>query len=343
MRKIVVVAVTAFIMVLSWLNDTTLARKASAQDEVTDTPRRGSRERSRIEQGGRSWRLFHLVLILAITMSGLSVWLRVSESQPVPSASNRARDRLGVFVDNHTPSSTWPTLTSTKASDALAWNLRVYPETTEMRAELTQVLFPQLSDLDFSSPATVVLEAPPNARLLESTRLRVGVPDSCASWFSDGEVHSVTPEVISKAPFAAYFRCTIPPTEKREDLYVEMNIGWSPVSQQEYGFSRRQYIIAREFNTSALDPENGGMYLPAPVDYSVHFAQDERLSELSMEPDGRLLDSYTWHSTKAFELAFTVEMPEHRMWTQPAIEISLLIAGVFFGLLPGLTGTKRKI
>jgi len=46
------------------------------------------------------------------------------------------------------------------------------------------------------------------------------------------------------------------------------------------------------------------------------------------------LQSQTWYSDRDFEFSFTIERPRDRLWVAPAVDMMLLVAGVFFGFLP---------
>lgn len=317
-RAVQVVALLAFLRLLGGP-----ARTGQGARE----PRQGS------SPEGRTWHLaLSIYLFLAIGLAAISVNLRLLDNAAPPTSESSSPESIGVYVSRDVPVTTWPTLGSASFyGPRHAWSVRIYPGVTT-RASVALVQLPGLSDMKFDRPVRVVVEFPAGARLLEST-LRVGHPDACATWWDGRTLHAVRAVLLQRsATDPVSVSCEIPAAGQPENLFIEFNAEWVDSSRAEYGFARAQYAVHQEMWPRSVDAEG---LVSVPVDFIVEMAPGESLVNLSSPPDITKLDALLWRADGGeFEFQFTVERPKERLWVQPLLDVSLLMAGVAFGLIP---------
>ena len=250
-----------------------------------------------------------------------------------------ATDVDGRIALDPKPTQTYAALGRTPPETRFSIDLYPGPVTT---GRIVLVLFdggPELWRLFSSKPATLLITLPPDAELTPSRSLRADSDGTCASWYDGKSVHYANPTVKRSALGDQLVSCTIPPLRFVRDLFVELPFTWHKPLRARAGFGRVANVFQISPNLSVPgDIEAGllGPYVILPVDITLHLAKDQVLIDSYPTPSGGSHSARRWSFDSGGDLAFTLESPAQRAWVQPLIDGSLLIAGVFFGLLPTL-------
>jgi hypothetical protein len=82
-----------------------------------------------------------------------------------------------------------------------------------------------------------------------------------------------------------------------------------------------------------------------PVKLQLALAQGDKLMEAFPGPTGGKLAQRDWLIEGGFggDIQYTIERARDRAWVQPMTELSLMLSGVAFGLLPSLWRRKRPV
>ena len=300
----------------------------------------------------RQWPAFS-ALLAGLLLAGVSLFLRVADTDDSGLSGSDLNDQqIGVFADVDALVGLGVVLNSsasavgTKQPDQ-RFRIELYPAgTTAGVISYIQLADPEIWTIDVTRPIHLIVMLPNGATLTDDHRSLIvgtGLPSACASWFSAGKSHvarSVLHHDVDGTPFVT---CDIPAFGSAESLAVEIPFEWKNALWRRVGFGR----VASSVRLADHYPFGDETYASQPPLIPEHVAL-----QLDLPPGDNLADSFpsptsgghsdrVWDSDAGEDIDYTMERPVSRVWVQPAIDLSLLLAGVMLGLIPALWRRKE--
>jgi hypothetical protein len=260
---------------------------------------------------------------------------------------------IGIFADARTISSLRFQLEPAAVGKGIQvpddrWSLELRPgEMVHGTVTLVLLDSPGLWDLNITDAIEIVMRLPVGAEL-ESPRepLRVNSEGTCASWWDGSAVHYARPRV-QRDNFGGevVLTCVVPKVGQVSDLYFNFAFRWPDQTWTSAGFERhsgwmrfvRSEPEAVPLGNIDVPRVRGGSFrLSRPLELQLVLAEKEALLSAFPEPTGGALGKRQWMIDGSADIGYTIERPRERAWVQLITELSLLLAGVAFGLLPSV-------
>ncbi|MGH7930735.1 MAG: hypothetical protein ACREQV_23435, partial [Candidatus Binatia bacterium] len=141
--------------------------------------------------------------------------------------------------------------------------------------------------------------------------------------------------------------CTIPPVGEINDLFFEIIFEWEDKTYIEGGYGRYAGGVRFEFLDSVpsdIDlprPRGTNSFGLAPLEFTLDIPNEARLLESFPNPSGGRTGERQWDVGEGLDIEYSIEEARARIWVQPATELTLLLAGVAFGLAPAFWRRSR--
>lgn len=289
-------------------------------------------------------------LALALTLCAITLGLRVIDAQTAPVSEFQLQHMsLGAFATaeakaalNPIPGPRW--VGDVNSLPETSWNLTVSPGKVT-KGTISTVLLTQDELWSYSTgkPVTIFVSLPPGGKFLSSAKMRAGDDEACASWSSPDGVHYARPKFYAGYDHNQIASCTLNPVQAFSSLFIEMHFEWPDQTFKSEGFGRSAGALR-------LDP-----FPDLPTNIPDAEALTTTLSTLTLKTASgtELVDSYpspsgggvnlrSWTISQTTDFVYHLESKHQRSWVVPVTELTLLSAGVFFGLVPSLPIRKRK-
>lgn len=224
-----------------------------------------------------------------------------------------------------------------------------------MRASLLLLSGGSSYELDIDKPLTIVAILPRGARW--GTKKSDIMPDglNCASWYDGHEVKLAHPTLHKAYDGTVALICKVPAVGKVRQLTFDLRFQFRDGVHEDIGFGRTQSglrIDSSWMPDANLSDEGLTYMLRQPVEVELQLPAGAGLSESFPEPTGgstgvrswrigRDVASFAGNDIDGEDITFRLEEPQRRVWIQPAIDLSLLLAGVMFGLAPSFLRRSR--
>jgi hypothetical protein len=296
-----------------------------------------------------------LGLLVAVFFTGASGLLRLLDSPSVAiSDSVLADQHLGVYADvvsrnawTPVPSEEFAATGGSVPTDA--WTLTIAPGRSARAAfTFVQLDAAELWDLNIRHEILVLFALPPGAELEDHRELRVGGDGSCASWSSDEGGVAYSQPTVQRTPLGEVLvSCVVPAVGDVNSLMFELRFRWPDAVLVDTGIGRRsggyrlQYLLPTSGGYTNVPPPRNTLYLLPRTQLRLDLPEGERLSDAFPAPTEGQLGSRSWAVEQGLEVEYTLEKPAVRALVQPSAELTLLLAGVTFGVLPSLWRRKR--
>ena len=309
--------------------------------------------RSAFAWAARQWPAI-TALCLAVALSFATGWLRLNDNR---SADVTAQDldsaSVGVFLGLDSAVALTPTalpgLDEDLDAPRLRWTFDVAIGEPN-RATVSLVLFdaPELWRVDLDRPVDVVIQLPEGATLRRGEGTLIAGPgseDACASW-SDGNTsdYAETGAQTSSSGTTVVI-CHIPAVGQVSQLFFQIAFEWHDRLRSDVGFGRQEsWLRVQDWLRPPSDvdiPRESYNGLAQPLDVRVRVASGQRVVDAFPSPEGGAFSERVWRLERGGDIQYTVESPRDRALVAPAIDLSLLLAGVFFGLVPALRRRPR--
>lgn len=290
--------------------------------------------------------------VLAVCLLGVTLLLRLrDESSPQIAASALDSQTIGVFTDLDARVAL--DLRPNPAATANA----VYPSDRQFKVDITpgtpmlgQVYLvlldnPGIWNLVVSRPVHLIVVLPKGSTLTDQGRTLIASPESrgaCAAWYAGGHYHFVRPTDQTSIFGDRVVSCDIPAFGAAEYLFVELPFSWRDKLRGSTGFSR--FTSSIRVGSSYSMPTDVHVQAGFPVvaektSLRIHLPPGDQLTDAFPSPTGGQHDQRWWDFERGGDVDYTIETPSGRIWVQPAIDLSLLVAGAFLGLIPA---ARRK-
>lgn len=300
---------------------------------------------------GRSRRFQWPSLVAVVIGFGLctsSLFIRISDGES-PQVSENALDRqhLGVYLDVVSLVALSPLdgegdRRSNAAFHENKWHLELQPG-KKVRATFTKALLsdPKLWKISLSDEVRVIFTLPAGAVVIDNERsIRVNSDGTCASWYDGRTVNYVKPSAQRSVFSDLVVICTVPPVGDIHDLIFQITFEWEDETYAEGGYGRYIGGVRFEFLENVPSDINlpvrrgTSTYFLAPLEFVLDIPNGTRLLESFPNPSSGRIGQRVWDVGQGLDVEYSVEQVSARAWVQPATELSLLLAGVAFGLAP---------
>jgi hypothetical protein len=287
-----------------------------------------------------------LAFTFALILVFIHFWLSLKETRVVEvNASELGLNTFGVFTDVATRLAVSPNVDLRSYPDLeppdATFSLRVTPG-DPWKGEFTLVVLdsPPYWTLDLGDPSSFVFILPHGAKLIgdADSSLIADPPGACASWYDGELVRTAQPHIVPD-PFETIALCEVPAAGSVQQLFVHLRFEWENQVVAE-GAVGQQHSALRVAGGQLIEPDalsRIGPRLAENLKVNLNLQEGYRLVHSYPTPTGGGLEERTWmtsgHTT---ELDFTIERPRCRVWVQPALDGTLLGAGVLLGMLHSL-------
>lgn len=233
------------------------------------------------------------------------------------------------------------------------WSVEVQPGAEpHAKVELVILTGPGLWHLDVTDPIELTLALPKGAQLDNRDRTtRADSDDTCASWYDGKGVHYARPHTSHSAAFGdVAVTCIVPAIGRVHDLMFEIPFHWSDRTRTAVGFGRHTSWAHAEtienfpsdIGLPGVDRRDNRILMPLKL--RIDLEQGDKLIDAFPGPSGGGLDQREWLvESLGGDIQYTIERAHDRAWVQPMTELSLMLAGVAFGLLPSLWRRRREV
>jgi hypothetical protein len=288
-------------------------------------------------------------LSLALILSFVTGFLRLHDNEnAVVSDQSLDSSSFGLFLGLEsavtlTPKAL-PGLMAGIDTPKLRWTLDVEVGTPN-RGTLSLVLFeaPGLWRLDLTQPVDVIVQLPDGGVSTQRKGALIAGPGSdraCASWSNGTDTSFVEPDIQKSSSGTTVLDCHIPAAGSISQLFVEIPFQWRDPVRTTVGFGRQEsWLRVQDWLNPPGDvriPNGSYNGLAQPLAVRLHVASGDRVIDAFPSPDGGGYSERYWNVERGGDIQYTVERPRDRALVAPAIDMSLLLAGVFFGLIPAL-------
>lgn len=289
-----------------------------------------------------------VAVVIGFGLCATSLFIRISDVES-PQVSEGALDRqnLGLYLDvvslvALSPVNTEGARRSNTAFQENNWRLELQPG-KKVRATFTKVLLsdPRLWKINLNDEVRVIFTLPGGTAAIDNERsIRVGSDGTCASWYDGRTVHYAKPSVQRSVFGNLVVICTVPPVGDIQDLIFQITFEWEDETYTEGGYGRYVGGVRFEFLESVpsdinLPARRGtSSYFLAPIEFVLDIPNGARLLESFPNPSSGRTGERVWDVGQGLDVEYSVEQASARAWVQPATELSLLLAGVAFGLAP---------
>jgi hypothetical protein len=145
--------------------------------------------------------------------------------------------------------------------------------------------------------------------------------------------------------------CIVPAIGRVDNLFFEVPFRWPDLTRASAGFGRYTAWISFAVNENypsdieLPDMKRHETRILEPVKLQLDLPQGDKLTEAFPGPTGGGLAQREWLIEGGFggDVQYTIERARDRAWVQPITELSLMLAGVAFGLLPSLWRRRRPL
>lgn len=293
---------------------------------------------------------FQLPSIIAVAfglgLCACSLWIRVSDSKyPQVSEYVLGDQRVGVYLDltSRLALLLMPernVLRSDLPEDT--WTMKLEPG-KKVRATFLNVLLssPGLEKLNVNDEVRVVFTLPPGANMIADKRtLRANSNGTCASWYDGKNVHYAFPAIQRSVFGTLAVTCAIPPIGQVQDLFFDIVFEWVDHTYVEGGYGRYgggvrlDYLLSTPGDIHLPPPRGLITDVLAPLEFVLVIPDGERLVESFPSPSGGRTGERRWKVGNGLDIEYSIERPSDRAWVQPAVDLTLLLGGVAFGLAP---------
>jgi hypothetical protein len=228
--------------------------------------------------------------------------------------------------------------------ESVRWTLTIEPG-VRARGSFSLVML-ETSDkpMRIATPVTVYFLMPPKADLVDPpARIRVGSRNSCASWFDGTRTHYVKYSLQRSSYGDLVASCQIPRIAAAEDLFFELYFSWHDETYVRAGWGRAragvrsQYFMPTPSDIRISHVEPGEIETLQPTNIVLRLPPGEKLVESFPGPNAGSVGTRSWYlGPTSGDLEYSVERPADRSFLQPTMDVTLLIAGVLFGLIPAV-------
>jgi hypothetical protein len=295
-------------------------------------------------------------LLLAASFAIGTLAVRFYDGRPATVEEWQIREqRIGVYADSKTVAALTPNpepafvRAGLKAPET-RWSVEVEPgPVAHGKIELVLLNGPGVWHLDVTDPVQVTLALPNGAQLDDRNRtIRADSEGTCASWYDGKTVHYARPHVSRSTLGDVAVTCIVPAIGRVPNLMFEVPFHWPDHTRTAVGFGRHtSWAHAETIETYPSDIDLPGVdrrenQILMPLQLQLDLAQGDRLIDAFPGPSGGGLDQREWLVERlGGDIQYTIERARDRAWVQPMTELSLMLAGVAFGLLPSLWRRKH--
>ncbi|WP_193612452.1 hypothetical protein [Nocardioides lijunqiniae] len=276
----------------------------------------------------------------------------VEASDPRIDDQSLNRMKLGIYADiNTTVAMQYRMLSPYTTAPEIRWAIDFAPEAeVDMRATLLLMSGGPLYEINIDKPLTIVAILPKGAQW--GTKSSDVMPNglNCASWYDGKDVKVAHPVFHRVHDGTVALICKVPAVGKMQQLTFDLRVRFHDTVWERFGFGRAQGGL--RFDSSWMPDadmaEQGLTYmLRHPVEVKLQLPAAVELSESFPEPTGGSAGVRSWrlgtglgsaagNDLDGEDITYRLDDPQKRIWIQPVLDLSLLLAGVVLGLLPAL-------
>lgn len=298
------------------------------------------------------------VVFLALVITGINMVIRTVEaSDPAIDGSSLDQAVVGIYADTDSVvAMQYRSLDPLATPPEIRWTLEFVPgEVVEMSATLVMMSGPQLWAIDIDNPLTIVAILPRGARWSPMTSGIMPDGRNCASWYDGRDLKLAHPVFHNTYDGSVALVCKVPAVGKVRQLNFDLRVRYRDTTRQTFSFGRTQsgMRLAHSWQPDSDLSEKGLTYmLSQPTEVSMKLPAGTKLSEAFPEPTGGEAGFRSWRmrnylvetsgdDIQGEDITYRLEEPQRRVWIQPALDLSMLLAGVMFGLAPSFHRRPR--
>lgn len=203
----------------------------------------------------------------------------------------------------------------------------------------TEIVFMVPTGTDFYKPAKQpsLLAAMPN-----------DPSSACAEWTAGGQSHSVRPRILDGGGAPDLAVCKIPPIPETKDLAIKIfaTVHAPTLHSSFYGESRISVLnqataFVTMHQSSELPP--GIEYSSGrPLDLHLQISGNRSFDQMFPDPASGTIDSREWIMQPGGEVVVNLADTSRHNLVDVTEQFVLILAGIFFGLLPTAIGSAHK-
>lgn len=293
-----------------------------------------------------------VVCLGAVVLTVASFSVRVVDAAD-PRIGDKALDgaRLGIYADvDSNIALRYRPLHQFATGPEVRWDIELDPgDVTSLSASLTLSSGRPLYEVDIADPVMVVAVLPHGAKWDTTRSDHMPDGENCASSYDGKSFRNFRPQVRETVDDLVVMVCKVPAVGKVQNLAFDFRVRYTDQVRHTFGFGRSQsgFRVESSYMPDVALAESGvGYMLRQPMDVRLNLPDSTRVSEAFPDPTGGSAGSRTWRvgedvagsgvggAITGEDIVYRLESPRRRVLIQPIVDLSLLLAGVMFGLAP---------